>query len=321
MQTPTAALLLLCALSSCLASGDPVRGPAEAEPVLARVDGEQVSNVAYRRWLADVYGSPSRDEYIGLWLLEREARRMGIEVSAQEIDAARESLWTTWIRERLNGDASALDAELARQGHDRASYQRWFYWQKRRELLASKIIRHDRKLDESLLQRRFERDFGPAGVRTQVRLLVLTRARLALKLSQEKDARTLTAAELDLQLMENAQALRTRALADEKFEDLVRAESDDLAVRKSAGLCDDQQWRVRGLAFVRAAEAAPLNVVQEPVPNSSGIDLFEVVSREQTAFADVREKIRAQMLAETASLDEVTELDRRLRSASRIEQP
>lgn len=321
MQTNTAALLLLCALSSCLASGDPVRGPSEDDTVLARVDGKPVAGAAYRCWLADVYGKPARDEYIGLWLMEREARRLCIEVSAQEIDTARESLWTGWIRERLNGDPSALDEELARQGHDRASYQRWFYWQKRRELLASKIIRHERKIDETLLQQRFERDFGPQGVRTQVRLLVLTRARLALKLSQEKGARTLTAAELDEQLMENAQAIRARALAGEKFEDLVRAESDDLAVRKNGGLCDDQQWRVRGLSFVHAAEAAPLNVVQAPVANSSGIDLFEVVSREQTAYADVRENLRAQLLAETASLEEVTALDRRLRSASRIEQP
>ncbi len=321
MQTTTASLLLVCALSSCQASGDPVRGPSVAEVVLARVDGEQVASAPYRHWLADVYGKPSRDEYIGLWLLEREARRLGIEVSAQEIDAARESLWNTWIRERLNGDASALDAELGRLGHDRASYQRWFYWQKRRELLTSKIIRQARQVDEQLLQQRFERDYGPKGQRTHVRLLVLTRARLALKLSQEKGARTLTAAELDEKLMENAQALRARAQAGEKFEDLVRAESDDLTVRKNGGLFDDPQWRVRGQAFVRAAEAAPLNVVQAPVPNSSGIDLFEVVSRERTAFADVREKIRAQLLVEIPSLEEVTALDQRLRSTSRIELP
>ena len=82
MQTTTAAVLLFCALSSCVASGDPVRGPAETEAVLARIDGEQVASAGYRRWLADVYGNPSRDEYIGLWLLEREARRLEIEVSA-----------------------------------------------------------------------------------------------------------------------------------------------------------------------------------------------------------------------------------------------
>jgi hypothetical protein len=113
--------------------------------------------------------------------------------------------------------------------------------------------------------------------------------------------------------------LRARALAGESFEVLPRAESNDLAVRRDGGLCNDPQWRVRGAAFVRAAEQAPLGVVQPPVPNSSGIDLFEVISRKATRLDDVRAALTAELLAAPPSLEELSALDQRLRASAKIE--
>ena len=101
----------------------------------------------------------------------------------------------------------------------------------------------------------------------------------------------------------------------------MRAETTDLAVRKDGGICSDEQWRLRGTAFVLAAEAAPVNVVQPAVANSSGVDLFEVLSRVTTRLEDVRAELERALLAEPASLDEISELDRRLRAASHIERP
>ncbi|HTF87578.1 MAG TPA: hypothetical protein VK843_04155, partial [Planctomycetota bacterium] len=112
-----------------------------------------------------------------------------------------------------------------------------------------------------------------------------------------------------------------RVLAGESFESVVRAESNDPAVRKDFGVYRDEQWRLRGAALVRAVEQAEPHVVQPPVKNSSGVDLFEVLARETTRLQDVREKLVAELAAEPASLEEITALDRRLREASRIEFP
>jgi parvulin-like peptidyl-prolyl isomerase len=314
-----AIFLLLAAVAACKTTRDPVRAPQASAAVMAQVDGVPILNEAFEEWLSDLYGAKQRQDYVSLWLLEREAKERGVRVSQEEIDTAREELWATWIATRLNGDAGALDAELARQGHDRRSYSRWFYWEKRRELLASQLIRADRAVTEAELRRRFEQVYGPGGIATQVRLLVLTRARLALELSRDANARTLSPAELDDRLMKKALELRARALAGESFEVLTRAESNDLAVRRDGGLCNDPQWRVRGAAFVRAAEQAPLGVVQPPVPNSSGIDLFEVISRKATRLDDVRAALTAELLAAPPSLEELSALDQRLRASAKIE--
>ncbi len=321
MRNTTLILLFFAAQSSCTAPGDPEGPPDAQRSVLVLVDGEPVSMSGYQTWLADAYGHLARDDYLGMWLLEREARRHNVTVSAQELEAALDSLWAGWVKDLLKGDPAGLDDELKRRGYDRESYRRWFYWQKRRELLASRLIRLERRVDEEMLRRRFEQQYGPKGVHTQVRLLVLTRARLTQELSRNSHERTLTAGELDQRLLEKAEALRERVRAGESFESVVRAESNDLAVRKDGGLCSDEQWRVRGEAFVRAADAAPLHEVQPPVQNSSGVDLFEVVSRQATRLEDEREKLLAAMLAEPPSLDEITALDQRLRAAARIEHP
>src|SRR5687768_13752026 len=193
------ALLLALVASACQLPSGPPRSWGSthtAHTSIARVDGQPISAEEYQSWLADVYGAKPREEYVSLWLLEREARQRGISVTATEIDAALDSLWDGWIRDRFQGDAAALDAELARQGHDRETYSRWFHWEKRRELLAARLIQADRQITDAAILKRFEQQYGPDGTQTQVRLLVLTRARLSLELSREGGGRTLTAAEL-----------------------------------------------------------------------------------------------------------------------------
>lgn len=314
-------VLLLPVAFSCRGAGEGRGSQREVERPMAIVDGEEVPRDAYLRWLGDVRGRQARDEFVSMWLLEREARRLGVTVTNQEIDAARVALFDKWIRERLRGDAGALDAELERQGHDLESFSNWFQWQKRRELLSARVLQQNRTIDEPALRRRFEQRYGPGGVRTQVRVLVLTRARLAQELAREPEGRGLGAAELDRLLMQRAEALRDRALAGEKFEDLTRAQSNDLAVRKDGGVLADEQWRLRGAAFVRGAESAPLSVVQPPVANSSGVDLYEVLSRETTDFEAVRGVLAKEMAGEPPTLDELSALDERLRAAARIEYP
>lgn len=311
--------LLVLGSFACQSTGLPVVAPPGSVAVLARVDGVPIAAEAYQVWLGDMFGAKQRQDYISLWLLEREAQRKGILVSTAEIDAAREALLETWVRDRLNGDPQALDAELARQGQDRQGFQRRFFWEKRRELLATRLIRAERVVGEDALIRRFEQQYGPGGVLTSVRLLVLTRARLSLELSKEPGARTMTAAELDERLLQAALDLRARASAGETFEALTRAESNDLAVRKNGGVFNDAQWRLRGAAFVRSVEAAPVGSVQLPVPNASGIDLFEVLDRKTTRLDDVRAALTLELQAAPPSLEEISELDQRLRSQSVIE--
>lgn len=321
---PASAALAACmalSLSACTSSGLAARGPAGEDAVVAIVDGVAVPAEEYRAWLADVYGLPPREDYLGLWLLEREATRRGIEVRREEIDRAREELLARWVRERCRGDEGGLDEELARQGHDRESFRRSFHWQKLRELLAQRLVMAERTIDDTALRRRFEVQYGPGGVRTKVRLLVLTRSRLSLEISREPETRTPTAAELDQLLRERAEALRERVRAGESFESIVRAESADLSAVKDGGMCGDDEWRLRGAALVAAVEGAPIGGVQAPVSNSSGIDLFEVVSRDTTRFEDVRETLRAELEAAPPSLEEILALDRKLRAAAVVETP
>ncbi|HUR27977.1 MAG TPA: hypothetical protein VM509_07315, partial [Planctomycetota bacterium] len=168
MRNTTLGALLFVAISACTAPG--IRGgpPGRESSVLARVDGEPVSMASFKTWLADTSGVQAREEFLRQWLLEREGRRRGIVVSDQEIEQAMQALWKDWVDHRLGGDVAALDAELARQGHDRKTFQRWFHWQKRRELLAARLIHLDRTIDDEKLRSRFEQQYGPAGTRTEV---------------------------------------------------------------------------------------------------------------------------------------------------------
>jgi hypothetical protein len=324
MRTLFLALAAFLGLAGCLSDGAGPGGPGGPggdDRVLAVVDGEELPVEPYRLWLSDTYGKPPREDYLDLWLLEREARRRGVVVTQEELEGAREELLEKWVRERCQGDPGLLDAELGRQGHDRGSFRRWFHWQKRRELLAHRLVLLDRGVEPERLKQRFEKLYGPGGVRTGVRLLVLTRARLSLELSRESNRPTPTAAELDELLLARAESLRARAAAGESFENLIRAESSDLSVVKTGGLCRDEEWRLRGAAFVAAVERAPLGGVQAPVITSSGIDLFEVVSRVKTEFDDVQESLAAEHASQAPSLDEVAALALRLRTAARIEFP
>lgn len=290
-----------------------------AEEPLATIDGEPISLEEYQRFLFRQYGRRHLNDLIGLRLLEREGRRRGLEVDEAELEQALQAHLATWLDERCKGDRAEFERQLAALGHDRASYGDYFREAKRRELLSSRIIRATRTIAEADVKRRFERDYGPGGVRTSVRDLFLTRQRLATELERQgAPAESRTPDELDRRLLERARDLLAQVKAGASFETLVRTASDDLSSRVRGGIVDDEACAHFGADYLRAVAAAPEHEVQGPLATGSGVHLFEVLERRATKYDEVRALLLERLRNDPPSLEEITALDERLRAAAEI---
>ena len=330
MQTPTRSRqpgTLRRTLLACLALApwpQTAAGPAPQEPELppwtaAEIDGQPLSMDEYREYLLTVFGRRPLQDMITLRLLEREGARMGLSVRPEELEEAWRALLDLWLEERFGGKNDALDAELAQQGHTRASYRRVFDLQKRRELLVQRIVLATRQVRDEDVRARFAQVYGADGMRTRVRQIVFTRARTRMLLEREgKSGADLAPAAVEARMLELAAAAQAELQGGIPFETLAAARTHDLAARNAAGLLEAETWRRYGPALIEAVSAAPVGEVRGPILTNTGAHLFRVEDREQVAFEGVRASLREELLAAPATPEETEALLARLRAAAKI---
>ena len=321
------AVLLPALALAARSSQDPPApaAPAEAreEPlpagVAARIDDLEVSLDEYKDYLLRVYGRRPLADLISLRLLQREAERLGIVITEEELDQAYEELLALWLERRFGGNVEALERELDQMGHDRDSYRLVFRESKRRELLAQRICLATRVITDEAVVERFRRDYGADGITTRVRQVFLTRLKMRQILeARGEPASELTIPRLDAELKELANSVVTRAAAGEDFASLARELSHDLAASSTGGLLEAETWRRYGPTLITAVEASEPGAVVGPITTGAGVHVVEIVSRERTELADVRGTIVEALKGEQASWAEISALDQRLRAAARI---
>lgn len=327
--TPRLPLLGL-ALASALGLGaarafqDPPAPPTDEDPlppgVAAIVDGRVITVEEYKDFLLRLYGRRPLRELIALRLLEMRAEAAGLGLAEEELEAEVEKAWGNFAS-RFGSDRKRLERELENLGHSPASFRLQLREQSRRSLLARRIARAERVVTEEMVHQRFEREYGPDGIREDVRHVFLTRGRMKLELQRAgADPAELTLEVLDRNLEERARTILAELAAGAAFEDLARRYSHDLSVTRTGGAIPDYDYLRFGPELAVAVRAAEVGAPTGPVRSGTGLHVIEVTRRTRTAFEEVREEVHRRLVEEDASFAEITALERRLYESADIRQ-
>ncbi len=293
--------------------------PQEALPagVVAVVDGVPITEERYKDHLLRVHGDRELDQLIALVLLEREAGRIGVTLTEEELDAGVAADMEE-LEARMGGPAG-LAAALEREGQDVRAYARALREGKRREMLADRICRAQREITPEQMREGFERRYGPGGLTTNVQHVWLTLQRGKLELEAAgKGGEDLSRENVYRHLEQRAAALAERIRAGEDFEEIARAESHDPTVESNGGYRSGYEFTRLSRDLRGVLPEAPLGDLVGPLRTANGVFLFRVLSRTTTRYEDVEEEIARALREEPARLVEMRALETRLYGAAEI---
>lgn len=316
MHCVLAWLALVAGSAQSPINGNP--GPLP-EGLAARVDSIEITIEDYLQYLLRIHGKrPLQDLVYGV-LLEREAERLEISVSEEELDEVQAQFHSSLLT-RHRGSEETLRAEISSQGYDLEGYLELYRESQRREILARRICEATRVLDEEQVRLRFERDYGVDGVKVEVRHIMFKLPTFRRELAgKQVDASRISDAELARSMRKHAEGILDRLTRGSDFETLAREHSHDISVRVNGGLIPQYNYRRYGPELAEAVRGAQVGVPFGPVQTQAGLHLVEVVSRETSRLEDVRGEIEAALMAEPASGNELRDLEQRLRSAATIQ--
>lgn len=299
----------------------PETGTARPQPaatklppgVLAEVNGRKVTVREYADYLLASIGSSRLGELIDRLLIEKEARKLGVEVLPDEVEKLVDARIERTIQGLYRGDEKRFLENLAKQGSsldDRKGRlrQKLYY-----DRMLGRIIAKGRSVGEEDVKREFEKFYGVRGVRYHVRhILVSMRRRIGVKGErlpplQEETAR------------KRAGKILSEIRAGADFTQQVRKYSDDTLTRRNDGLIDRYHEKLYGPEFHRAvvglSEKKP---VSDVVRSPRGFHVIQWVRREVTKLEDVRKELEESLRYRPPTALERNETTRRLREAARI---
>lgn len=300
----------------------PVEGSDDETPlppgIAARVDDFEITLDEYKDHLLKLYGSGPLDDLIYARLLEREAERLAVVVSEEELDAEDESFWNSF-RIRFRGDDEALRRELAGAGFTEASYRAKVRADTRRNLVEGRVCVKTRAITDEGLRARFDLLHGKDGVKVEVRHLLLTPARTKaeLRLAGVPD-HELVPERLEAEMGAKAEEALARLRAGEEFVAVAKAVSHDVSVHQNEGVIPGYNYERYGPDFAAAVRQAAVGAVAGPVRTRSGLHVLEVTARVETKLADVREELTRILREEPATWQERNALRARLTSEAAI---
>lgn len=316
-------------LLALVAIQDPT-GVAPLPPgVIARVDGVEVTDSEFGRWLTAVHGWTYLDDYLAVVLLRQEAARAGLEVSAEDLEAALEDEWRHNVRLRYRGDEQAMRDSLVEIGLDQEGWLARKRFDMEQVVLARALVLARRQPTEKDLREIYEREL-PGGQRVHLEIAFFDR------LSPLGPVRDVSP-EL---LQRSTEAARRRAeeflaavrAAPERFAERVKATSDFLAVPRHDSFVDD--LRDAGGSVPRYhASLFPLDPFQElladpdvaagqilgPVEQQTGFYVVRLVSREPVTFEEARAELDLHFRTRPPSPREILFLKEHLLERARVE--
>lgn len=290
------------------AAPSPTAAQTEVAPTPAAllIEGEPVPLPEYERWLLEVRGEAQAAQFGRAIALEREAARLGVQVTAEAVEAAVQSDVQVRVDHVFGGDRSGWVEELRAAGRSEAGYLAQQRIDERLNLLAKGLADIDRVVPEEKIVRDWELTYGPRGVRVGVRGLERAVEFLATGPGLTVEERRAMMAEREEAARAELEVLRARIAAGESFAALAQAESDDEATAARGGLFDGPYDPIGWPdAVTEALIALPVGQVSEPLQGRGGFWLFEVVSRAETPLASVREELHAALVEAGPENDEI----------------
>ena len=310
-----ALLVLACALPS------PSQATSEVSNAAAfRIGGELVPVDDYGRWLLEVLGEREAQAFALDWLVLREARELGVEVSEGEVVRAIDAEVKTRIDNAFLGQREGWLAELERTGRSEGEYRRARSLELHPWLTASAIAAIDRVVPENKIEREWKLRYGYRGRRFDVRMM---RFRVMMEMPPEgtpTQERNADRERRKLARLGEALAVRSRVLAGEDFGRLASQYSDEEETRANAGRF------VGGFvhagwpgAFLDAMDALEVGDVSEPHYARGGWWLIEVLGIDETPLEEVRRELVARLIEKGPESDEIAVVQQRLLEGTEVE--
>lgn len=275
------------------------RPPAdlEANPFL-RIEGQDVSLDEFGKWLLEVEGEHQAPEFAKkFWAVDREARKLGILIEEEEVEALVERQFQERITGAFLGRREDWLAELERTGRTENGVRRQRFVENRPELQARAIAERDRVVPEHLIRREWELRHGRNGRRydlAMMKFLVVVPSRADMSREEWKAGREAAMEEG----RRRALAARERVQKGESFGIVASRTSDDPDTRehrgKPSGGFSHVGWPN---SFLDSLEALAAGEISPPIFGRGGWWLIEVRSLATTPLDRVRTEIEADLVA------------------------
>ena len=289
------------------------------EGVVARLGDENITLQQYKDELFRIYGYGALNEFLYRRLLGKEALRLGIAVTPEELELAWQQEWAAMLA-RSRGIAKDVHDNLKAIGYTAEQYKDQFLVGQHASLLESRVIQTLRVPTDAQLAARFDLVYGLNGERVVLRHLMLNRSRTKSALrALGTTPELMTNEHLDVEIARKANELLASAQAGEDFEVLCRANSHDISVAQNGGVIPNYNFKHYGEDIAAAVHAATVGEVFGPIQAPAGTHLLKVESRVITEFASVKDSLIAELMAEEPSHVERSALKARLTSETKIE--
>jgi len=320
------ALSILCLLVASLAAapqstdlGAGSRPDASGTAVL-RIDGDEISSDEYARWLLDNFAVSQAKVFAGDYLIEREARRRGIELQPGELARELDSELAARIEGAFLGSREGWLAELERTQRSEAGLRTQRTQALGIELLTRKLVAQDRVVPEEKILREWELSYGRGGRAWQLSMLLVRCEFLtpdAKASPQSKEAQRQE--ELDVKRA-RALALRQRIVDGADFAAVARESSDDPSTRANGGR-PVPAFRHYGWpnSFLDSLERLSQGEISEPIYAKGGWWIVRVDGVTLTPLEQVRPELLARLVQRGPEQDETGNFRNALVAAARIE--
>ncbi|MBM4319304.1 MAG: hypothetical protein FJ125_04920 [Deltaproteobacteria bacterium] len=289
--------LLALLLAACSVIGGPPGCSSDpGQAVVAMVDGEPVTLQQFTEVILAEQGAGFFSQvFLVRYLVEREAQRAGITVDRQQVADAAIKAEHDALLSSFQGSKAVLEEMLKSRGMTVEGWRESLRREARHRVLTEQLWRVRTSNDDTELRQRFARRYGEDGLRRKIRLLSIgldpTKSRLYTR--EEYEAET---ASLPGWLRSEAERLRGRALAGEKFEELVRSHSDAPDARDGGDL--DTSWgEIKNDAVKKAATATPVGGLSPPIETPMGFELLEVHGKKKVSPTEERKQVRHLLLS------------------------
>ncbi len=272
--------------------------------ILARLNGQEISLDRYKEYL---FTKTQLDQFMNLvdaMLLDERSKELGVEVTAEELDALVENNIQASIEKIHKGDRAAFELALNRRFRTMESHRSWQRQQFRSRLQLERCILKTRQVSPDDVAKEFAKLYGPGGVHLQVNHILLRRNRSGETRDLESEANKL------LERLEQDPKL---------FAELVKEHSDDPMTKRNGGFIANYRPELFGAEFHRTVESLSELELGGPVNSGFGVHIVQLVKRTVTTFDEVQGEIEQELQRRVPTSTEKAVFRSELRANAKIE--
>ncbi len=304
------------------------QGPAMGPGVVAKIDGEKITRTQYLEFLYLCFAQSRLPDLIEYRMLEKEAKRLGVLPSQEEVEKEVKKEKDKMLRENFHGNKALMEKNLLSRGYTLEEMENWIRFDVRKRILQERIIKAQRKVTPEDIKRKFEDIYGLDGERVIVRhIQVLAAPFVEEELKKGKTMDKINMKDIEKKCLEKARRMRKRlekepfwkVCVEESDDPLARAFKGDPRAEKEAGLLKEYNYQLYGGEFADAVRKMKPGEISGPVAFRSNGNLisYHIIKLEDrivTRLEDVRDQVRRALMEEPPSFIEKLKLREKLLS-------